>query len=97
VHFFNPTSLLAISQGYIIGPLVAEEQTDDIDDPITHISWEELKLHSTADDCWVAMHGGVYDLTAYANLHPGGADFITSYAGTDCTDDYDIFHLAELY
>jgi cytochrome b involved in lipid metabolism len=109
---FHPVSLLAAVEGDIIGPLVVEEQTgyggnDDVSDDSegtetdcendpTCVTLEELKRHSTAHDCWVAMHGNVYDLTFYANFHPGGSRIVTKLAGTDGTSDYDIFHPIEL-
>ena len=60
------------------------------------ISIAELATHSTNDDCWTAIHGNVYDLTLYANVHPGGAFFITRNCGIDGTADYDKFHLPAL-
>lgn len=92
---YHSTSLLATLEGNIIGPLVAGE-LDGEGTSTTIITWEQLRLHSTADDSWVAIHGKVYDLTAYANRHPGGPEFIAMCAGTDCTADYDIFHPPEL-
>jgi cytochrome b involved in lipid metabolism len=56
------------------------------------IRWEELALHSTPADCWIALHGHVYDLTVYAPSHPGGPGMITQLAGTDGTVWFDMFH-----
>ena len=58
----------------------------------TPITLNELALHSTPEDCWVAIHGNVYDLTIYAKRHPGGPEWVTDLAGTDGTDAYDEFH-----
>jgi cytochrome b involved in lipid metabolism len=60
------------------------------------ITMGELALHSTPDDCWVALHGDVYDLTNYARRHPGGASIITRLAGTDGTQEYTRFHSESL-
>lgn len=60
------------------------------------ISFSELALHNTADDCWVGLHGNVYDLTRYAKRHPPGPGSITVLAGTDGTEDYDRFHSVDL-
>ena len=59
---------------------------------VSTISREELALHGTPADCWLALHGNVYDLTGYAPSHPGGVNMITQLAGTDGTDLFDIFH-----
>lgn len=37
------------------------------------ISSAELKKHSTRQDCWVAVHSKVWDLTDFLDEHPGGA------------------------
>ena len=52
----------------------------------------ELAQHATPEDCWIALHGDVYDLTAYATRHPGGVSLVTSLAGTDGTLEYGRFH-----
>ena len=62
----------------------------------TPISLSELALHNTPDDCWVAIHGDVYDLTNYAKRHPGGEEMITFLAGTDGTLEYETFHTESL-
>lgn len=60
--------------------------------PVGAISREELAQHSTTDDCWVAIHGKVFDLTAFANHHPGGTRSIQQLAGTDGTLAFDMAH-----
>jgi cytochrome b involved in lipid metabolism len=56
------------------------------------ITMEELARHNTASDCWIGLHGNVYDLTDYAQNHPGGARVVTNLAGIDGTLEYEIFH-----
>jgi cytochrome b involved in lipid metabolism len=60
------------------------------------VSSRELVSHNSASDCWVALHGDVYDLTAYAKRHPGGSSWITNLAGKDGTQSYSDFHSAGL-
>lgn len=31
----------------------------------------EVAKHSTAEDGWIAVHGRVYDITAFIQAHPG--------------------------
>jgi cytochrome b involved in lipid metabolism len=64
--------------------------------PVPSISSAQLQSHSSAGNCWVAIHGNVYNLTTYANDHPGGARVITNLCGTDGTTMYNIFHDASL-
>jgi L-lactate dehydrogenase (cytochrome) len=37
------------------------------------ISGEELRKHRTPQDCWIAVHSKVYDVTEFLEEHPGGA------------------------
>ncbi len=38
------------------------------------VSVDEIAAHNTPDDLWIVVDGRVYDLTAFAPRHPGGAD-----------------------
>jgi cytochrome b involved in lipid metabolism len=44
---------------------------------------QQVALHSQSDDCWCILHGKVYDLTDFADYHPGGHDLIRNNAGRD--------------
>lgn len=73
------------------------EGTDkDCESDSTCVTLEELRIHSTPDDCWVVLYGNVYDLTFYAAVHPGGSRILTKLAGSDGTANYDVFHPIEL-
>ena len=37
------------------------------------ISGEELRKHRTPEDCWIAVHSKVYDVTEFLEEHPGGS------------------------
>jgi cytochrome b involved in lipid metabolism len=52
----------------------------------------ELRAHSSAEDCWIAIDGAVLDVSAWAKQHPGTALVITSLAGMDASDQYKAFH-----
>lgn len=60
--------------------------------PKRRITWKELKDHRTEDDCWIAIHGKVYDITKFAKNHPGGS-IISDYAGRNASDEFEAFHL----
>lgn len=60
------------------------------------VSAQELASHDSARDCWVALHGDVYDLTTYAKRHPGGSSSIANLAGTDGIQSYSDFHSSGL-
>jgi cytochrome b involved in lipid metabolism len=49
----------------------------------------EVKKHSSEDDCWIIIHGKVYDVTKFIDSHPGG-DILIDVAGTHANMAY--FH-----
>ena len=52
---------------------------------------DEVEKHSTPKDCWVIVHGKVYDVTSFVPLHPGG-NMIYVKAGGECTQLFDSYH-----
>lgn len=46
---------------------------------------EEVARHKKYNDCWVVLHGQVYDVTKWLPKHPGGARILMHYAGEDAT------------
>jgi cytochrome b involved in lipid metabolism len=61
--------------------------------PPRPISTWQLRRHRCAEDCWLAAHGAVYDVTLLLRRHPGGDRALLKRAGGDCTEDHD-FHSA---
>jgi flavocytochrome c len=59
---------------------------------LRHITPTELAQHGTPTDCWVALHGTVYDMTDFAEEHPSGAQAIYDLAGTDGTAAFAAVH-----
>lgn len=53
---------------------------------------EEVRKHNTKKDCWVIIHGKVYDVSDFVDEHPGGAAIIVKYAGKDATKAFDPIH-----
>eukprot|EP00123_Amoebidium_parasiticum_P008417 comp18788_c0_seq1/m.20704 comp18788_c0_seq1/g.20704 ORF comp18788_c0_seq1/g.20704 comp18788_c0_seq1/m.20704 type:complete len:341 (-) comp18788_c0_seq1:534-1556(-) len=49
-------------------------------------SADEVAAHKTADNLWITRNGRVYDVTSFAQDHPGGPDLILMYGGKDVTD-----------
>ena len=52
----------------------------------------ELAAHASEQSCWVALHGTVYDFTAFLEEHPPGAESILKLGGTDGTEMYETVH-----
>ena len=51
----------------------------------------EVSVHCTPQDCWLVVHGKVYDVTRWVQHHPGGT-LIYVRAGEDCSYLFDAYH-----
>lgn len=60
-----------------------------------YFTWEEIVEHDKRSDCWVVVHGKVYDLTEFVPKHPGG-EIIYDGAGGDCTPMWESYHPLKL-
>ncbi|KAK2821838.1 hypothetical protein FQN49_007624 [Arthroderma sp. PD_2] len=52
----------------------------------------DIAKHSSAESCWVVVHGKAYDVTDFLPEHPGGQKIILKYAGKDATAEFDPIH-----
>mmetsp|Transcript_14767 Transcript_14767/g.28588 ORF Transcript_14767/g.28588 Transcript_14767/m.28588 type:complete len:646 (+) Transcript_14767:88-2025(+) len=57
---------------------------------------DEVATHNKKDDCWVILHGKVYDVTEFLENHPGGAKAILLYGGKDASEAFDMLHKQEI-
>ena len=56
---------------------------------VTHA---ELARHCTRASAWVAVDGEVYDITRFADRHPGGVTAILGQAGRDGSETFRLSH-----
>uniref|UniRef100_A0A667I2F4 Fatty acid desaturase 2-like protein FADS2P1 n=1 Tax=Lynx canadensis TaxID=61383 RepID=A0A667I2F4_LYNCA len=56
-------------------------------------SWQEIQKHNQKADQWLVINRKVYDVTGWANKHPGGSRVLNHYAGEDATDVFRAMHL----
>lgn len=59
-------------------------------------SLTEVEKHKDATSCWAVVRDGVYDLTAWIDQHPGGADKILALCGKDGTEAFTNKHGGDL-
>ena len=64
----------------------------DLQSPPQSYTLSEVQKHNTPGNAWIIISGHVYDVSDFAELHPGGRAFIYRNAGTDCTDSFKLFH-----
>jgi cytochrome b involved in lipid metabolism len=57
----------------------------------TIYEWSDVSKHCSRNDCWIVIHGIVYDVTKWGPKHPGGS-IIYKYGGKDCSDQFEAFH-----
>lgn len=55
----------------------------------------QVAAHATAQSCWSAVNGGVYDLTSWISRHPGGSSAIESMCGKDASADFNAQHTGQ--
>ncbi|KAH7681186.1 Cytochrome b5-like heme/steroid binding domain-containing protein [Dioscorea alata] len=53
-------------------------------------SHSEISLHTSKKDCWLVIHGKVYDVTTFLEDHPGGEDVLLhASASGDATQSFE--------
>ena len=55
-------------------------------------TWEEVRRHNTATDCWVVIDGKVYNVNKWLKHHPGGILPLLYSAAQDCSSVFKAFH-----
>lgn len=60
------------------------------------VSIEEVMKHNTLEDCWISIHGKIYDVSKFLQQHPGGASRIFRYAGRNASKAFSQMHSEEV-
>lgn len=53
------------------------------------ISAGELARHASEGDCWLAVGGGVYDVSAYVPSHPAPPRTLADWCGKEASEAFD--------
>ncbi|KAG2189419.1 hypothetical protein INT44_004561 [Umbelopsis vinacea] len=76
-------------------PLIASPLTTNMPE-LKSYTREEVKKHNTPEDCWIIIDSEVFNMTTFADLHPGGAGVIMDLAGKDATEEFYGLHRQEV-
>ncbi|XP_014387927.1 PREDICTED: fatty acid desaturase 2-like protein FADS2P1 isoform X4 [Myotis brandtii] len=71
----------------------ADEKGDTPRKSLNLYSWQEIQRHNQETDQWLVINRKVYDVTSWADRHPGGRRVLNHYAGEDATDVFRAMHL----
>lgn len=85
-----------VASGVLAGSLYYMKPVPAENDTVTLIPIEEIMKHNHDGDCWIAIHGQVFDVTNFLSMHPGGKARIMKYAGGDASDEFSKIHSKEV-
>lgn len=60
--------------------------------PSVTLTTEEIKKHSTKNDCYITIKGAVYSVSSFIDQHPGGVKKITDMCGGEATAVFSAIH-----
>ena len=73
-------------------PTQTAEPTPTPEESGTGYTLAQVSERNSAAECWVAIDGGVYDLTQWIRSHPGGSGAILNLCGNDGTASFTSQH-----
>ncbi|XP_060040467.1 fatty acid desaturase 3-like [Erinaceus europaeus] len=60
--------------------------------PLPTLRWEQIRAHDLPGDKWLVIERRVYDISRWAQRHPGGSRLIGHHGAEDATDAFHAFH-----
>ncbi|NEW97793.1 cytochrome b5-like heme/steroid binding domain-containing protein [Rhodopseudomonas sp. BR0G17] len=75
--------------GFWIGNLLVPGTDTSATAAEREIGAAELARHAVPKDCWMAIRGNVYDITAYLPDHPSRPSIIEPWCGKEASEAYD--------
>ncbi|XP_003798782.1 fatty acid desaturase 3 [Otolemur garnettii] len=60
--------------------------------PLPTFRWEQIRPHDLPGDKWLVIERRVYDISRWAQRHPGGSRLIGHHGAEDATDAFHAFH-----
>ncbi|KAI8140685.1 hypothetical protein BJV82DRAFT_622125 [Fennellomyces sp. T-0311] len=101
IYCEHPTNVGPGPAGWMEQEIAAPETNSTLPPPdksaLTTYTMAQVELHQSETDCWIVVHGLVYDCTPFLKDHPGGASSILITGGTDCTEEFDAIHSSKAH
>lgn len=74
------TSVLTILTLHLLLPVAIAAKAE------TTYTLEQVAEHDQVDNCWMVIHGNVYDFSSYIPSHPTPPDVMTPWCGKEATE-----------
>ncbi|KAM5353511.1 hypothetical protein ACJ41O_000161 [Fusarium nematophilum] len=94
----KPRAAVPLTSGYVKRGLEAKatpklgESAPWTSEWLWFTDWFRAREHATENDAWLIIDGVVWDVTGFAEEHPGGADIIITSFGKDASKAYNAVH-----
>ena len=70
---------------------VTMESTEGMEEVATEYTLDDVAMHATQEDCWMAVGGKVYNITPAIETHPGGEAILRG-CGKENTENFTNIH-----
>jgi cytochrome b involved in lipid metabolism len=80
---------LSVTAAAIIGHWLPVAEPGDPPATERLIPVAELARHALPEDCWMAIRGGVYDVSTYLPEHPSPLKVVLPWCGREATEAYE--------
>lgn len=91
----TPSEVEATDDEGLLEAEVSVEETVAVDVPAVDdggYTLAQVARHTSEEDCWTAINGTVYDVTAFFGKHPGGDKNLFRVCGIDATEVFERKH-----
>ena len=90
IYLMSTAAFWILVGGLWLAGLSAPETLADAGAPVKKsYSLAEVATHATPGNCWMAIHGKVYDVTAYLPDHPSRPEIVEVWCGREASTAYD--------
>ena len=70
---------------HLLSPAKVAELAPAVEPSLNKYSLTEVARHNLENNCWMAIEGQVYDITAYLPAHPSDPEIVLPWCGKEAT------------